>query len=128
MLLVPSYNSWATHIVGGEIYYELLNPSANLYTITLKIYMDCQNGNPQAIQSGELTLDFILDERSRELHWEAHRRQDLIRFGKYTGGSYNWAWKGNGSNGISLPDHMKLFPIPAASLSTNPNLTQNPGY
>ena len=84
--------------------------------------------NPQAIQSGDLTLDFILDERSRELHWEAHRRQDLIRFGKYTGGSYNWAWKGNGSNGISLPDHMKLFPIPAASLSTNPNLTQNPGY
>ena len=85
--------------------------------------------NPQNnLTSGDLTLDWILDERSRELHWEGHRRQDLIRFGKYTGGSYNWAWKGNGTNGISLPATMKLYPIPAAALASNPNLTQNPGY
>jgi hypothetical protein len=84
--------------------------------------------NPQSITSSDLTLDFILDERARELHWEAHRRQDLIRFGKFTGGAYNWTWKGNGSNGISLPAHMDLYPIPAASLSTSPNLKQNTGY
>ena len=85
--------------------------------------------NPQNnLTLGDLTLDWILDERSRELHWEGHRRQDLIRFGKYTGGSYNWAWKGNGTNGISLPATMKLYPIPAAALASNPNLTQNPGY
>lgn len=84
--------------------------------------------NPNIISAGDLTLDFILDERSRELHWEAHRRQDLIRYGRYTGGSYNWAWKGNGTNGIAIPLHFDLFPIPAASLSSNPNLTQNPGY
>ncbi len=85
--------------------------------------------NPQNnLTIADLTLDFILDERSRELHWEAHRRQDLIRYGKFTGGAYNWAWKGNGSNGISLPAHMKLYPIPAASLASNPNLTQNTGY
>ena len=47
--------------------------------------------NPNILNTGDLTLDFILDERSRELHWEAHRRQDLIRYGLYTGGSYNWA-------------------------------------
>jgi hypothetical protein len=84
--------------------------------------------NPNLISAGDLTLDFILDERSRELHWEAHRRQDLIRFNRYTGGNYNWAWKGNGSNGISIPAHFDLYPIPNLSLSSNPNLTQNPGY
>tara|TARA_R110002126_G_scaffold291415_1_gene452226 strand:- start:8562 stop:10178 length:1617 start_codon:yes stop_codon:yes gene_type:complete len=85
--------------------------------------------NPQNnLTLSDLTLDFILDERARELHWEAHRRQDLIRFGKFTGGSYNWTWKGNGSNGISLPSTRKLYPIPAASLASNPNLSQNDGY
>lgn len=84
--------------------------------------------NPNLISSNELTLPFILDERSRELHWEAHRRQDLIRFGLYTGGNYNWAWKGNGSNGIAIPSHLNVYPIPNLSLSSNPTLTQNPGY
>ena len=69
-----------------------------------------------------------IDERARELHWEAHRRQDLIRFGRFTGGAYNWAWKGNGSNGISIPSYRKLYPIPSASLASNPNLSQNDGY
>lgn len=87
------------------------------------------NGSTAAnISTSDLTLDFILDERARELHWESHRRQDLIRFNKYTGGIYNWAWKGNGANGISIPSHLKLYPIPEASLASNPNLTQNPGY
>ncbi|MCL6296385.1 RagB/SusD family nutrient uptake outer membrane protein [Jejuia spongiicola] len=84
--------------------------------------------NSNMITAAGLTLDFILDERSRELHWEAHRRQDLIRYNKFTGGNYNWAWKGNGSNGISLPAHFDVYPIPTASMAANPNLTQNTGY
>lgn len=80
------------------------------------------------ISSGDLNLDFILDERARELYWECHRRQDLIRFDKFTGGAYNWAWKGNGLNGISLPVHLKVYPLPTASIAANQNLTQNPGY
>ena len=73
-------------------------------------------------------LSYIIDERSRELYWEAHRRQDLIRFGLYTGSTYNWAWKGNAAGGLGINEHLKLFPIPAESLSANPNLSQNPGY
>jgi len=85
--------------------------------------------NPQNnLTISDITLDFILDERARELHWEAHRRQDLIRYGRFTGGAYNWTWKGNGTNGIATPANQKLYPIPAASLASNPNLTQNEGY
>ncbi len=36
------------------------------------------------IETSDLNLDFILDERARELHWEMHRRQDLIRFGQFS--------------------------------------------
>lgn len=80
------------------------------------------------ITSGELTLDFILDERGRELYWEGHRRTDLIRFGKFTGSAYIWDWKGGTREGQSIPEHLKIFPIPAADLATNPTLVQNPGY
>lgn len=86
-------------------------------------------GDPFAnVAASEVTLQFILDERSRELHWEAHRRQDLIRFGRYTGGSYNWAWKGNGINGVSIPAYFSVFPLPFDAIKSNRNLTQNTGY
>ena len=98
-------------------------------TYVNNIRIRANNGSSaQNIAISDLTLDFLLDERARELYWESHRRQDLIRFGKYTGGSYNWAWKGNGANGIAISNNLKLYPIPAASLASNPNLTQNPGY
>jgi len=80
------------------------------------------------ISSGDLTLDFILDERGRELHWEAHRRTDLRRFGQYTGGEYTWAWKGEDPVGSSTDEHFEIFPIPASDVNSNLNLTQNPGY
>jgi starch-binding outer membrane protein, SusD/RagB family len=86
-------------------------------------------GNQSAnVSVAQVSLQFILDERLRELHWESHRRQDLIRFDRYTGGNYNWAWKGNGSNGISISNNLKVYPLPTQSLAVNPNLTQNPGY
>ncbi len=80
------------------------------------------------ITQAQLTLDFLLDERSRELYWESHRRQDLIRFGVYTGSSYLWSYKGGPQSGTSFPDFRKLFPIPNQSRSSNPNISQNPGY
>ena len=81
-----------------------------------------------AITSGDLDLDFILDERARELNLEGHRRSDLIRFGKFTGSSYVWPWKGNTANGASIPNHYNLYPLPLTALSANPNLTQNQGF
>lgn len=79
------------------------------------------------LTSAELTLEFILDERARELYWEAHRRNDLIRFGQFTENGV-WPWKGGVQAGRTTESYRNLFPIPASELRANPNLTQNPEY
>lgn len=80
------------------------------------------------ITSGQLTLDFILDERARELYWEGHRRTDLIRFGKFTTASYLWPWKGKVAEGAATQSYRDLYPIPSNDLGANPTLKQNAGY
>jgi hypothetical protein len=80
------------------------------------------------ITDPELTLQFILDERGRELLWEAHRRTDLIRYRLFTGGDYVWQWKGGAPAGTATETFRDLYPLPASELVANPNLTQNPGY
>lgn len=79
------------------------------------------------ITSDELNLDFILDERARELYWEAHRRTDLIRFDQFTENGI-WPWKGNEKAGKVTAPYLDLFPIPATDIIANTNLTQNDGY
>jgi len=80
------------------------------------------------ISDGELTLEFILDERARELYWEATRRTDLVRFGQFSNGTYVWPWKGGIPEGRAVEATFDIYPIPAADIGSNPNLTQNPGY
>lgn len=80
------------------------------------------------ISQSELTLDFILDERGRELFWEARRRMDLIRYGLYTGDEYTWPWKAGVQGGASLEEFRALYPLPASEVQVNPNLDQNEGY
>ena len=87
-----------------------------------------QRSGATAISASQLNLDFVLDERGRELNLEGMRRQDLIRFGKFTGSTYLWPWKGGVKNGTSIPDYYKVFPIPSTALQANPNLSQNTGY
>jgi len=81
--------------------------------------------------SGNITsfnADYILQERARELLWEGSRRTDLIRFGRFTTGTYLWPWKGGVRDGKAVSDNLNVFPIPATDLVANPSLKQNTGY
>lgn len=65
-----------------------------------------------------LTMDELLAERGRELAWEGHRRQDLIRFGKFTSGGWEFTEPHSTNRNI--------FPIPRWVLDANPGVyTQN---
>lgn len=79
------------------------------------------------ITDAQLTLDFILAERARELYWEGHRRQDLIRFDRFTDNGI-WTFKGGVQAGRLTESFRDLYPLPASELTANPNLDQNPGY
>lgn len=61
----------------------------------------------------DLTLDDLLAERGREMFFEGHRRQDLIRFGEF-----NKAWW---EKDASTSDR-NTFPIPQWAIDANPNL------
>lgn len=76
----------------------------------------------------ELTLDYILDERARELHFEGTRRTDLVRYDYFTTNKYLWDWKGGVADGTSVSAIYNLYPIPDSDMNSNENMTQNPGY
>ena len=84
------------------------------------------------ISDADLTLDYVLEERGRELYFEAHRRIDLIRFNKFSdragADELIWDWKGQAIDGSSVSSYLEIFPIPSSELGVNSNLIQNEGY
>lgn len=77
--------------------------------------------NPLVATTQQEFRDAILQERLFELTAEGKRRQDLIRMGKFTTGSWAWVTR-------PTPAYKILFPIPQPEINQNPLLTQNAGY
>ncbi len=122
--LADVYLMYAEAVVRGGAGGDMATAVSYVNKLRERAYGD----NSADIQASDLTLDFILNERARELYWEATRRTDLIRFGKFTGGDYVWPWKGGVKAGIATDSKYNLYPIPSSDITANPNLTQNPGY
>jgi hypothetical protein len=75
-----------------------------------------------------VTLNDVLEERSKELYWECTRRTDLIRYNKFTGSDLLWSFKGGATDGSSVDNRFNLYPLPTYDIVNNPNLVQNSGY
>ena len=122
--LADAYLMYAEAVVRGGAGGDLSTAVGYVNAIRERAY-GAASGN---IDAAGLTLDFLLDERARELVWECHRRTDLVRFGKFSNTQYLWPWKGGVAEGISTDSKFDVFPIPASDMGANPNLTQNAGY
>lgn len=85
------------------------------------------NNTSGNITADQLTLDFILDERGREMYWEGHRRTDLVRFNRFTENGV-WPWKGGVRDGRVTEKYRDIMPIPISEIQANRNLKQNDGY
>ena len=73
-----------------------------------------------------VNIDYILDERARELYLEEFRILTLTRLGKLVEITRRY----NPHNGNTYDDHNDLWPIPFDEIEKNieAKLTQNPGY
>lgn len=79
------------------------------------------------ITAAELDLDFLLDERGRELYGEQKRWLDLKRTGKLV--ERVRLYNPSGAAKQNIEDHHVLRPIPANQITrTTNNYPQNPGY
>ena len=76
-------------------------------------YIDQLAARAGVTPPSDITADFLVAERARELLWEAHRRTDLIRYGLYDTPAYLWPYKGGdtfaGQHATSCRNHNPLL-------------------
>ena len=122
--LADAYLMYAEAVVRGGAGGDMMTATEYVNRVRFRAYGEA-GGN---IQMADLDLEFLLDERARELHWEGHRRTDLVRFGKFTTDEYMWDFKGGAPSGAAVNAKFNIYPIPSADIGANPNLQQNDGY
>lgn len=71
----------------------------------------------------EAFVDFILEERRKELAFEGHRRMDLLRYGRALRPQGDEQYEASQAG-----QNKTILPIPQRELDINPELVQNDGY
>lgn len=96
--------------------------------ITLNILRERANASP--IDENDVTLDFILDERARELIGEENRRMTLMRTRKLVERTLLHNSNSPINPVIGLTENHMLMPIPQSEIDLNKDavLAQNKGY
>jgi hypothetical protein len=111
-----------TYLIKAEAQLKLNQP--DLAAATINVLR--QRANASLITAGDVTIDFILDERSRELIFEEHRRYTLLR-------THKWIERTrlhNKNGGQHITDRDTIFPIPQIVIDANLThpMPQNPGW
>ncbi len=111
-----------TYLYRAEAYFrqgELQKAADDINTIRSR-------ANAVQIKPEDVTLDFILDERSRELIIEEQRRRTLVRMGVL----YERIMKYNPTSAKTIKPFNQLWPIPLTVIDSNTGavIEQNPGY
>jgi starch-binding outer membrane protein, SusD/RagB family len=116
-----------TYLIAAEALYKDGKPEEAVYYINEIRKRAAYSGKEEqmTITSDQLDLDFILDERSREMFGEFKRWLTLVRTGKLIERvrAHNVRGRPN------IKDYHKLRPIPETQMDRTTNeYTQNPGY
>ena len=111
-----------TYMLKAEAEYKLgrLDDAAETLNVIRR------RSNASEITAADVDIDFILDERARELTMEEHRRWTLLRTGKWL--ERTSAHNHNGGQFIN--ETFTLYPIPQPVIDANitGEMFQNPGY
>ena len=111
-----------TYLLKAEAQFLLGETNAAAETINVLR----RRANATEVTGSSIDIDFILDERARELMTEEHRRYTLLRTGKWL----ERTSMHNNNGGQLITERDRLFPIPQVVIDANLNQTmkQNPGY
>jgi starch-binding outer membrane protein, SusD/RagB family len=111
-----------TYLLRAEAYVGL----NNLASAAADINQVRTRANATPVDAGNVTLDYILDERMREFGVEEKRMLTLMRLGKL----YDRVKKHNPFYGVNMQPHFNLWAIPQGEIERNRGavLEQNAGY
>ncbi len=111
-----------TYLLRAEAYLAQGNTSA----AAADINMLRNRASAIPVTEGNVNIDYILDERMRELNYEENRRMTLSRLNLL----YDRTVIGNPFSGLTIEPFNNLFPIPFSEIERNTLevLVQNPGY
>lgn len=116
-----------TYLLRAEAYLAKDNPemaAADINTVRAR-------SNASPVAPGDVNIDYILDERARELYFEEHRLFTLMRLNKWIERVKIYNPMHNGKyESFAINDRIKLWPIPQSEIERNTEavLEQNPGY
>ena len=120
--LAEIYFTYAESVLRGGSGGNITTALGYINQLRGRAYVNNPASNTGNITQSDLTTDFILAEKAREMYWEAQRRTDLVRYNKLTTANYLWDWKGGTLTGNEVDSKYNLFPIPTSDLLANPNL------